>query len=122
MQSWFPGERSDRIHLKPRVVALIAFYTTRNERLLINGFLLPIIEHCSKIFLSSLTDRSTLKFLFKTLVKPLFSIAMRQGKKILEMRSKHIRRFGSGKKVSTLDLLLQRKEFLRETDEVHIYV
>lgn len=102
MQNWFPVEWS--------------------VRFIINGFFLPINEHCSKVFFGFLTVRPTPKFLFKTLVKPLFSIAMRQGKKILEMRSKHIRRFGSGKKVSTLDLLLQRKEFLRETDEVHIYV
>jgi hypothetical protein len=79
----------------------IEFQTTRQERLLINGFLSPINEQCSKIFLISLTDAPIPGFLFKALVKPLFAVAMRQNKKILEMRSKHIQQFGAGKEVST---------------------
>lgn len=108
----------------------IEFQTTRQERLLINGFLSPINEHCSKLFLVSLTDAPIPGFLFKMLVKPLFAIAMKQDKKILEMRSKHIRQFGARKEVSTqgdlfgphLDLLLQGKELLKREYEVQLYV
>ncbi len=108
----------------------IKFQTTRQERLLINGFLSPINEQCSKIFLISLTDAPIPRFLFKALVKPLFAVAMRQDKKILEMRSEHIQQFGAGKEVSTqkdlfgpyLDLLQQGKELLKREYEVQIYV
>ncbi len=108
----------------------IEYQTTRKERLLINGFLSPINEQCSKIFLISLTDAPIPGFLFKALVKPLFVVAMKQDKKILEMRSKHIQRFGAGREVSTqgdlfgphLDLLLQGKELLKREYEVQLYV
>ncbi len=108
----------------------IEFQTTRQERLLINGFLSPISEQRSKIFLISLTDAPIAEFLFKAIVKPLFAIAIRQDKKILEMRSKHIQQFGSGKEVSTqgdlfgpyLDLLLQGKQLLKREYEVELYV
>lgn len=108
----------------------IEYQTTRKERLLINGFLSPINEQCSKIFLVSLTDAPIPGFLFKALVKPLFAHAMRQDKKILEMRSMHIQRFGNGKEVSTqgdlfgpyLDLLLQGKKLSKKEYEVQLYV
>jgi len=108
----------------------IEFQTTRQERLLINGFLSPINEQCSKIFLISLSDAPIPGFLFKALVKPLFAVAMRQDKKILEMRSKHIQQFGAGKEISTqgdlfgpyLDLLRQGKELLKREYEVQLYV
>jgi phenylpropionate dioxygenase-like ring-hydroxylating dioxygenase large terminal subunit len=108
----------------------IEYQTTRKERLLINGFLSPINEQCSKIFLVSLTDAPIPQFLFKAIVKPLFIVAMKQDKKILEMRFSHIQRFGEGKEVSTqgdlfgpyLDLLLQGKTLLKKEYEVQLYV
>lgn len=108
----------------------IEFLSTRQERLLINGFLSPINEQCSKIFLVSLTNVPIPRFLFKALVKPLFAIAIKQDKKILEMRSKHIQQFGTGKEVSTqgdlfgpyLDLLLQGKELVKREFEIQLYV
>jgi phenylpropionate dioxygenase-like ring-hydroxylating dioxygenase large terminal subunit len=108
----------------------IEFQTTSRERLLINGFLSPTNERCSKIFLISLTDAPIPGFLFKVLVKPLFMVAMKQDKKILEMRSKHIWQFGAGKEVSTqgdlfgpyLDLLLEQKELPKREYEVELYV
>jgi hypothetical protein len=83
-----------------------------------------------KNFLISLTDAPIPEFLFKALVKPLFAIAMRQDKKILEMRSEHIQQFGAGKEVSTqgdlfgpyLDLLLKQKELSKREYEVELYV
>lgn len=108
----------------------IEFQTTRQESLLINGFLSPVNEQCSKIFLVTSTDAPISGFLFKALVKPLFAVALKQDKKILEMRAKHIQKFGSGKEVSTsgdlfgpyLDLLLQGKELVKKEYEVQLYV
>lgn len=108
----------------------IEFQTTRQERLLINGFLSPVNEQCSKIFLATSTDAPISGFLFKALVKPLFTVALKQDKKILEMRAKHIQKFGAGKEVSTsgdlfgpyLDLLLQGKELVKKEYEVQLYV
>ena len=108
----------------------IEYQTTRKERLLINGFLSPINEQCSKIFLISLTNAPIPGFLFKALVKPLFVHAMRQDKKILEIRSKHIQRFGKGKEFSTqgdlfgpyLELLLQGEKLSKKEYEVQLYV
>lgn len=108
----------------------IEFQTTRQERLLINGFLSPVSEHCSKIFIVSITDAPIPGILFTALGKPLFAMAMRQDKKILEMRSKHLYEFGAGKEVSTkgdlfgpyLDLLLQGKDLLKKEYEVQLYV
>lgn len=64
------------------------FHTTRKELLLINCFLSPGNEQCSKILLVSLTDTLIPGFLFKA-----------QDKKILELRSKHQQLFGEGKEV-----------------------
>lgn len=97
---------------------------------MINGFLSPINEHCSKIFLISLTDAPIPAFIFKALVKPLFAIAMRQDKKILEIRSRHSQQFGVGKEVSTqgdlfgpyIDLLMKGKELMKKEYEVQLYV
>jgi phenylpropionate dioxygenase-like ring-hydroxylating dioxygenase large terminal subunit len=108
----------------------IEFRTTMKEHLLINGFLSPVNEQCSKIFLISLTDASIPKFLLKALIKPLFMVAMRQDKKILEMRSQHLLQFGAGKEVSTqgdlfgpyLDLLQEGKELIKKEYEVELYV
>jgi phenylpropionate dioxygenase-like ring-hydroxylating dioxygenase large terminal subunit len=108
----------------------IEYQTTRKERLLINGFLSPINEQCSKVFLVSVTNAPIPQFLFKLFVKPLFAVAMKQDKKMLEMRSKHLQRFGSGKEVSTqgdlfgpyLDLLLNEKEIVKREYKVELYV
>lgn len=108
----------------------IEYQTTRDERLLINGFLSPVNEQCSKIFLISLTDAPIPKFLFRALVKPLFSVAMRQDKNILEMRSKHLQQFGKGREVSTegdlfgpyVELLLKGKKLSKREYEVQLYV
>lgn len=126
---WRQVEKSFGRFIHPSLFQ-IEFQTTRKERLLINGFLSPINEQCSKIFLISLTNAPIPGFLFKALVKPLFAVAMRQDKKILEMRSKHIQQFGAGKEVSTqgdlfgpyLDLLRQGKELLKREYEVQLYV
>ncbi|MGL5626121.1 MAG: Rieske 2Fe-2S domain-containing protein [Candidatus Rhabdochlamydia sp.] len=108
----------------------LEFRTTKQERFLINGFLSPINEQNSKIFLVSSTDASIPGFIFKALVKPLFAIAMRQDKKILEMRSKHIQKFGIGKEISTqgdlfgpyLDLLFKGKSIPKKEYEISLYV
>lgn len=108
----------------------IEFQTTRQERFLINGFLSPINEQTSRVFLISLTDAPIPSFIFKALVKPLFFIAMKQDKKILEVRSKHIQKFGTGKEVSTqgdlfgpyLDLLFKGKNLLKKEYDRVLYV
>jgi hypothetical protein len=108
----------------------IEYLTTRKERLLINGFLSPINEHCSKTFLLSMTDAPIPGFVFKTIAKPLFAIAMKQDRQILEMRSKHIQQFGAGREVSTqgdlfgpyIDILMNGKDLLKKEYEVQLYV
>ncbi len=108
----------------------IEFETIGKRRLLINGFLSPINEECSKIFLISSTDVFIPNYIFKIFVKPLFVLAMKQDKKILEIKAKHQQACGVGKEVSTegdlfgpyLDLLLQGKELVKKEYEVELYV
>lgn len=122
-------EKSFGRYLHPSLFQ-IEFITKREERLLISGFLSPINEQCSKIFIISSTNAPIPKRLFQMLIKPLFSIALKQDKKILELRFNHVRKFGLGKEVSTkgdlfgpyLDQLIQGKEITPREYEVELYV
>ncbi|MDN3504638.1 MAG: aromatic ring-hydroxylating dioxygenase subunit alpha [Rhabdochlamydiaceae bacterium] len=109
----------------------IEYKTDKNDHFLINGFISPINENHTRLFLVS-TCKTKLPFsLMKCVVKKLFNTALLQDQKILTTVSKHKQKFKNNQKeVSTyLDMvgplanqLLKGNSLTQKTKEILIYV
>lgn len=108
----------------------LEYRTKRGAHLTIYGFLSPKNEHCSKVFLLTTTSVRIPRFIFRMIVKPLFSIALKQDKSILEATAKHQENFQGQSMVSTkgdlfgpyLKLLKAGKKLPTKEYEVNLYV
>ena len=109
----------------------LEYRTSKDDHLLINGFLQPVNEHCSKVFLVC-AYRSTLSgFLMKRIAKSLLKVAVKQDREMLNTLGSHLEQFEKPiKPVSTqadvvgpyVQKLLQGKNLLPKQMEIILYV
>jgi len=116
--------------IAPQVFQL-EYHTTKGDFVLITGFVQPLNEQCSKIYLLTAVRSKLPLFIFVPLARFFFGVAIRQDREILNLVAKHRKKTGEGRPyVSTeadmvgpaIKLLLEGKKLTPKTKEVTLYV
>ncbi|MCF7853059.1 MAG: aromatic ring-hydroxylating dioxygenase subunit alpha [Simkaniaceae bacterium] len=116
--------------LAPNVIQL-EYETSKKDHLLITGFILPVNEQCSSLYLVTAMKTKLPLVVFRPLTRFLFRIAMKQDEDILNRIAAHRKKSNSKHPfVSTradfigmeVKKLLEGKKLTQKTREITLYV